>query len=332
MMGMAENCKKLNSDVYKIVAHMFGRKDQLFYRNTISRYRISEIDYIQHCKDGKEMEKIYHVLLSGEEGVYPHLIEAAEERLRQLKPKSKWLRKTCPDLEGWVTNISRHNKELETRKNDETRSDTAVRIPKKLEDVPVRNREKRISSINYSAWDKYDPDTEILKMELAEEKEKMGVIEKQKRPKPKKSVSFNKYPTEAEAVYASNREKEKGNEFFKAGDYDEALQCYTNSISSKPCVNNLNNRAVTYLKLKQYELALEDCDRVLTIERDNVKAYTRKGEALEKLERYQEALDCAEFAVQKDPNNGVAQELAERVRKRCENKLTNTRMKIIEIE
>ncbi|KAJ8967693.1 hypothetical protein NQ314_002683 [Rhamnusium bicolor] len=323
----------------------------------LSKYEIPiqhfDFDYIEKCSNGKELEKILHVLRSGEEGHYPDLIKTAEEQLKTIKPKSKFLRKIGPvinkddlskdevsqlskDLEHWVSNISKHNNELESRKTNTIKCDEEVRRYKEMqnETALANPNEKRISSTDYKAWDKYDPDTELLKMELAEEREKKVVTEENKssKNKPKKSVTFNKFATEAEAAFISEREKEKGNEFFKAGDYEDALSCYTASISSKPCVNNLNNRAVTYLKLKKYEMALKDCDKVLTIERDNLKAHLRKAESFEKLKRFEEALECVDFVIQRDPNNCIAQEVADRVRKYCGNSLKNTRMKIIEIE
>lgn len=321
----------------------------------LSKYRIPiqnfEYDHIEKCSDAKELERILQILRSGEEGYFPHLIKAAEERLAIIKPKSGFLRKMvpvvnrddlnehvldeiCKDLETWVTDISKHNKELEKRKMNTVECETKVRAYKETADKDKggKNAEKRIRSTDYPAWDKYDPDTEILKMDLVEENEKRAAIQEKPRKNVQKRVSFNKFATEAEASYAAEREKEKGNDFFKAGDYEEALQCYTRSVLSKPSVNNLNNRAVTYVKLKKYRKALEDCDRVLAMDSDNLKARLRKAEALECLEMYEEAMECVNFAIRIDPNNAIAQELAGRVGRRCERHLKNTRMKIVEIE
>uniref|UniRef100_A0A1I8GMG3 RPAP3_C domain-containing protein n=1 Tax=Macrostomum lignano TaxID=282301 RepID=A0A1I8GMG3_9PLAT len=54
--------------------------------------------YISGCSDVKELENIYKVLLSGEEGRYPELETHCEERLRLLAPNSRALRKEQPPL------------------------------------------------------------------------------------------------------------------------------------------------------------------------------------------------------------------------------------------
>ena len=47
-----------------------------------------DFQYIRECKNGNEVEKILKALRSGKEaGHYPDLIEFAEKRLRELKPK-----------------------------------------------------------------------------------------------------------------------------------------------------------------------------------------------------------------------------------------------------
>ncbi|XP_018566433.1 sperm-associated antigen 1 [Anoplophora glabripennis] len=318
----------------------------------LSKYRIPiqnfEYEYIEKCTDGKELEKILHVLKSGEEGYFPHLKQAAEERLEVIKPKSILLRKNEPvmnkndlvkdemneiynDLESWMTDISKHNNELEKRKANTVECESKVREYKEsfCDDKDTKNIDKRIKSTDYSAWDKYDPDTEILKMDLEEEnKRKAATEEKPKR----RGVIFNKFGTEAEAIFEANREKEKGNEFFKEGDYDEALHCYTHSVLAKPSVDNLNNRAVTYVKLKKYKNAIDDCDKVLASDSGNLKARLRKAEALEGLKMYEEAMECVNFVIRRDPNNVVAQELADKIQRQREKNLKNTRMKIVEIE
>ncbi|XP_050309488.1 sperm-associated antigen 1 [Anthonomus grandis grandis] len=355
----------------------------------LKKYRIPiqhfDFGYVANARDPNELEKMIEVLRSGQEGYYPDLLRATEEQLKRLRPNSKCLRKACRvlkrnelqrdeveqlsnDLQKWTADISRTSRELDERKTNKIKCDVQIR---QCEPQPeplnlVKNKEeKRIASTDYTAWDKYDPDTELLKEELEAERlrkeaEKarqaakkikqeaaryayactsqqqnqfvMGGLSGANKRKLSKSVSFNAYSTDAEAMFMSNRELDKGREFFRSGDYELALKHFSQSILCKANVTNLNNRSLTYLKLNKYEEAIQDCDRVLAIDRKNLKALLRKGQALEGLKMYEDALCCAEELIEKDPNNIMGQELAERVRKFCRNILKNTRMKIIEIE
>lgn len=51
-----------------------------------------EFDYIKSCRNSKELEKIYRILISGEQGYFEELTKCAKECLQKLKPDSKWLR------------------------------------------------------------------------------------------------------------------------------------------------------------------------------------------------------------------------------------------------
>ena len=46
-----------------------------------------------------------------------------------------------------------------------------------------------------------------------------------------------------ERLFRAVKEKEKGNEAFKAQDYDEAVVYYTNSLKYEPTAASYNNRA-----------------------------------------------------------------------------------------
>ncbi|XP_030761463.1 sperm-associated antigen 1 [Sitophilus oryzae] len=354
----------------------------------LEKYRIPiqnfDFEYVSSSKNATELEKMINVLKSGQEGYYPELLRATEDRLRLLKPNSRFLRQRtlvlnkkdlkkdevdqiANDLQKWVTDVSRCSRELDERKCNKVSSDIGIRRfehePEPLNLVKKKNDQK-ISSTDYTAWDKYDPDTEIMKIDLEEEKirreaakakETAEKIKKdaekfiysntnvtpaqessnhkqQPSKKSAKSVSFNQYATEAEALFISERELEKGREFYKNGDYELALQSFSRSIAGKANVTNLNNRALTFIKLKRYSDALNDAERVLSIDRNNAKAHLRRAQAFEGLKNYEEALNSVEFVIEKEPNNAVAQELADRVRRYCRNVLKNTRIKIVEIE
>src|SRR5699024_7502074 len=64
-----------------------------------------------------------------------------------------------------------------------------------------------------------------------------------------------------------------------------------------------SNRSVTFLSLKNSKLSLEDADRVIELKPDWGKGYLRKGNALIQAERFNEAEDAFNKAIEVDPNN-----------------------------
>ena len=131
--------------------------------------------------------------------------------------------------------------------------------------------------------------------------------------------------------------KEKGNEAFKLGNYKEALGIYTDIISglqhqqdSKPENNEyficLNNRSLCYLKLGNYENALNDtnecklknwillhnlkhffccCNQFIVLKSDpgNLKALYRRSQAYKGLQRYEESIKDAKMLISMDSKN-----------------------------
>lgn len=148
-----------------------------------------------------------------------------------------------------------------------------------------------------------------------------------------KVVRINEFKTRAEAIYEANCEREKGNEFFKAGDIQEALSHYTNSINCHPSAAAYTNRGLTYIKLKKYNEAICDCKKALNYDPKSIKAYLRIAISYECLKKYDDAMDYVEEAIYLEPNNVAAQELAARIRDKIVPVFrTNTRMKIVELE
>ncbi|CAD1478878.1 unnamed protein product, partial [Heterotrigona itama] len=112
--------------------------------------------------------------------------------------------------------------------------------------------------------------------------------------------------------------KEKGNVEFNKGNWSEALSCYTSALK---LVNEDNsdkaifykNRAATYLKQEEYNKAIEDCDKALKICPNDPKALFRRCQALEALERYEEAYRDARYIISADPGNKAIQPIAARL-------------------
>jgi tetratricopeptide (TPR) repeat protein len=101
----------------------------------------------------------------------------------------------------------------------------------------------------------------------------------------------------AEVAAAALLEKEKGNECFRAREYDEAVVFYTRSlhlVSTDPAV--LNNRALAFLRLKQLDNALNDVSLVLQQDATNWKALWRRGQVHEARLFLERALDDFKLA------------------------------------
>lgn len=130
----------------------------------------------------------------------------------------------------------------------------------------------------------------------------------------------------------SEEEKVKGNEFFKKGEYPNAMRHYNEAIKRNPENAVLySNRAACYMKLVEFPRAVDDCDTC--IKKDpkfskftlawtfslpismpgsfSVKAYIRKGAALVAMREFSRAQKAYEDALRVDPTN---QEIMEGLR------------------
>ncbi|XP_043262644.1 protein unc-45 homolog B [Colletes gigas] len=120
------------------------------------------------------------------------------------------------------------------------------------------------------------------------------------------------------ATTTAHEWKEKGNQEFNKGNWTEALNCYTNALKLMNENNSekaiyYKNRAATYLKQKEYEPAIKDCNEALEICSNDPKALFRRCQALEALERFEEAYRDARYIISIDPGNKAIQPIAARL-------------------
>ena len=181
-----------------------------------------------------------------------------------------------------------------------------------------RNRDQgdvRSGRAYYDRWDRYAEDEE------AEEEEEKKVEEQKARDflsgknKPADNAEASgagdehelvrrlrlyNGATDAERAFAAAREKDKGNELFRAREYTAAIDAFSLSLALHP--NNSavhSNRAAAYLKVKRYDDVIEDCTNAIKCADDafnsnpasTMKVYMRRGTACTELKRYEEAVD-----------------------------------------
>ncbi|KAF4555494.1 Tetratricopeptide repeat-containing protein 1 [Elsinoe fawcettii] len=108
-------------------------------------------------------------------------------------------------------------------------------------------------------------------------------------PPPHKESPRNEVDTEAAEAF-----KAAGNKFFKAREWQKAIDEYTKAVDADPSsATYRSNRAAAYMSAGNYKEALEDCKAADSIEPDNPKTllrlariYTSLGEADEALRTY----------------------------------------------
>ncbi|XP_047584525.1 sperm-associated antigen 1 isoform X2 [Lutra lutra] len=299
-----------------------------------------DFKYIEKCSDVKHLEKILYVLRSGEEGYYPELTEFCENRLKGLAPESRALRKDKPaataasftaeewekidgDIKSWVSEIKKDENKMHFHET-ETSPAMEDHLP------PVRGSNSRVHEKysnsrrpkkkiprDYAEWDKFDVEKECSKID-EDYKEKTIVNNKSHLSKIETRIDTAGL-TEKEKTFLATHEKEKGNEAFNSGDYEEAVMYYTRSISVLPTVAAYNNRAQAELKLQNWNSAFRDCEKVLELEPGNLKALLRRATTYKHQNKLQEAIEDLNKVLNIEPDNELAKKSLSEVERDLKN-------------
>uniref|UniRef100_A0A7S1CX05 Uncharacterized protein n=1 Tax=Cyclophora tenuis TaxID=216820 RepID=A0A7S1CX05_CYCTE len=101
------------------------------------------------------------------------------------------------------------------------------------------------------------------------------------------------------SLSATELYKEKGDEYYKAANFELAIEEYTKCLDnlqkegkaeSPLALKAYSNRAACYKQISNFDGTISDCTMVLEIEPENVKALIRRAQAFEGVERYRFAL------------------------------------------
>nr|CAD7425574.1 unnamed protein product [Timema monikensis] len=106
--------------------------------------------------------------------------------------------------------------------------------------------------------------------------------------------------------------KTVGNNQFKSGEYKESALSYTLALRTCPLAFHEDravlfaNRAATKMKLILYKSGIEDCSKSIELKPDYLKAYHRRAQMYEQLQKLDEALADFQKILELDPSHKEA--------------------------
>jgi len=85
--------------------------------------------------------------------------------------------------------------------------------------------------------------------------------------------------------------KDEGNKYFTFHKYEEAIAFYSRAINRNPSIATFyTNRALCYLKLKNWDSSCDDCRHALELDPSLIKGHFFLGQALLELGHYDESI------------------------------------------
>uniref|UniRef100_A0A7M4EL34 RNA polymerase II-associated protein 3 n=1 Tax=Crocodylus porosus TaxID=8502 RepID=A0A7M4EL34_CROPO len=212
----------------------------------------------------------------------------------QMKQNAEELHDFMKELETWEKDIKQVDSELRKQSGapeenlPPIRNEAYRKKKKSKTKVPSKktteeNQKNKIKSYDYEAWGKLDVDR-ILE-ELDKEDSTHDSVS------PDSDSEEDGIRIDQEKAVA---EKEKGNKYFKQGNYDEAIECYTRGMHADPYNPVLpTNRASSFFRMKKYSVAESDCNLALALDKNYTKAYARRGAARFALKNLQGAKEVS---------------------------------------
>ncbi|EDV93090.1 tetratricopeptide repeat protein 12 [Drosophila grimshawi] len=99
----------------------------------------------------------------------------------------------------------------------------------------------------------------------------------------------------AKSEYEAELQRSQGNEAFRKGKFEKAILHYGKAIERvKNSATTYNNRALCYIRLRNYRRAVEDCQYVLDkLQETNLRAWLYKATAFKRLkdeERFEQSV------------------------------------------
>jgi len=196
----------------------------------------------------------------------------------------------------------KHDPKTSAFMNDQSFLQTLELIKNQPQMLPqVMQMDKRILSALSVILGVDIKDPDVRKKE--EEQKKQQDLEREKRMAEEREAAKRAAETSEEREKREKQERAKafkdaGNALYKKREFDQALEQYDKAIQEDPLdMTFLLNRASVFLERGELEPCLTECNKAIEVGRANgakyeqiAKAYERKGNALVKADKLQEAL------------------------------------------
>nr|XP_061803882.1 mitochondrial import receptor subunit TOM70-like [Nerophis lumbriciformis] len=118
--------------------------------------------------------------------------------------------------------------------------------------------------------------------------------------------------------YRARAANKKGNKYFKAAKYENAIQCFTEAIALCPTEQKsdlsafYHDRATAYEQQMKWTEVVQDCSQAITHDPRYIKAFLKRAKAHEKLDNKKKCLeDISAVSILEDYQNQESRKLAE---------------------
>lgn len=294
------------------------------------RTGVKEADIDEFTTKADAVQKAIQAMMNGEiapEDVKVEGIDCESEEEKQQKEKERLERKRIADEKAEKLRVQRKQEEIKKwweganlmKPRIEANNDPAIENNDAAEEQEALQRARY--NFDYSRWNTWVPNDEATLLEAEEEEKRQEEIKNKEFEANNKDFCGN-FLDDMRKREESRKQKEeeaeknrlKGNKFFKAKQFDRACELYMEALKESPFdVKTLTNIAQVHIKQKSYPDALEFLSRTLHLDADHIKALSRKAFILSETGQSAESQATIQHALSVEPNNPDLLSLAKEI-------------------
>jgi tetratricopeptide (TPR) repeat protein len=259
----------------------------------------------------------------------------------QIRQNAEEISSYLRDLQVWEKKMVKKNSEIKKvrdTRNEKVREVGTVHVSSNpstgvvgnnsIENIDFENKMDKNSSaakhtydVGYKKWENFDIEGALNDVEKEVNHEKnvdTTVSTTDSSTLTPATLITKQYVTKVSAPVSKARgvftaidselaERELGNEEYKNGNFNNAIKHYTKCLGMK--VKNyvaFSNRALAYIKLKEFIRAEADCNCALSIEPTHIKSLLRRATVRSALCKYRAAISDLNCILEIDPTNKQA--------------------------